>query len=50
MKWSTHEGQGSYQDLQQWPRLMQNEQKFESVLWQMEVTVHDMSQGSILSP
>ena len=36
MKWRTHEGQGSQQDLQQWSRLMQNGQKFESVLWRME--------------
>ena len=28
------------QKLQQWSRLMQNGQKFESVLWRMEVTVN----------
>ena len=40
MKWMTHEGQVSQQNLQQWSRLMQNEQKFESVLWRMEVNVN----------
>ena len=40
MKWRTHEGQGSQQNLQQWSRLMQNGQKFESVLWRMEFTVY----------
>ena len=29
---------------------IQNGQKFESVLWRMKVTVHDISQSSILSP
>ena len=40
MKWRTHKGKGYQKDLQQWSRLMQNGQKFESVLWLMEVTVH----------
>ena len=35
MKWRTYEGQGLQQNLQQWSRLMQNGQKFESVLWRM---------------
>ena len=32
MKWKTHEGQGSLQDLQQLSRLMRNGQKFESTV------------------
>ena len=35
MKWRTHVGQGPSQNLQQWSRLMQNGQKFGSVLWRM---------------
>ena len=38
MKWRTHEGQES---LQQWSRLMQNGEQFESALWRMEVSVND---------
>ena len=34
VKWRNYEGQRSAQDLQQWSRLTQNGQKFESVLWQ----------------
>ena len=40
MKWRTHKGQESKQNLQQWSGLMQNGQKFESVLWRMKVTVN----------
>ena len=40
MKWRTHEGQGSQQNLQQWSRLTQNGQKVESVLWRVEFTVN----------
>ena len=29
-----------YKILQQWPRLIENGQKFEFVLWRMEVTVN----------
>ena len=44
MMWRSHEGpregQGPQQSSQQWSRPMQNGQKFESVLWRMEVNVN----------